>query len=102
MELGKRIPEETSELLKALLSTKDMHDVAENDPNLTYPTVRAIIYRDRSITESSYTIIYNLIKRAFENIEEKTTFLEKSKSKLEILQNGYNVFSRSIEKKVAV
>jgi len=97
MELGKRIPKETSTLLRALLSTDDMHDVAEDHPDFVYATVRDLVYRKRWITEPNHTIIYDLIKKAFSNIEDKTTFLEKSKSKLEILQNGYNAFSRSLE-----
>lgn len=73
LENGKRIPENLKEILKRLLTTDDLMDVADG-LTVSYSTVRALYYRKAVITLENAEAVEALVKLAKDKASNAITF----------------------------
>lgn len=91
MEIGKRLSEQTRDLIKSLLSTDDLIKVAENS-SMSFSTVKNMVYGTTTITVENHTVVDALLKKAFEVHEDKSNELKKMLPIMEGLKTEYGVF----------
>ena len=96
LQIGKRIPQSQRDVMLSVLTNKNLHDVADAT-ELSYFTIRGLLYGSLIITDKNHTLIEDLIKKTNEKIEERVQDLKDAQLSIDILKNQYLQLHKTIK-----